>query len=82
MRLKASEHTPERRAINSMDQPANGRELAGEGKARRDEREAPNGKHVERRAPFNRAAKQRMERELRAQGLSPEAIARLLHLGV
>jgi hypothetical protein len=64
-----------------MDQPANGRELAEDaGGARDGESEALRGAKAERRSSANRAAKQRMQRELKAQGLSPEAIARLLHL--
>ena len=65
-----------------MDQPAQNRELAGADGARDDAREELHKAKAENRSPANRAVKQRMERELRAQGLSPEAIARILHLGL
>jgi len=63
-----------------MDQSVTSRELPEALGARKDVRETVHEKQAERRMPANRAAKQRMERELRAQGMQQEAINRLLHL--
>ena len=72
--------------MNSMDQSAKSMELASAGVEQEGEPGLPrNAKRVEAAAGdrhmLNHAVRRRMERELRAQGFTPGAIARLLHLG-